>query len=47
MAEALSQASGLAGGQLPLMLGSKFGHRQPELEALAPAIMALRANRKA
>lgn len=45
MAEALSQASGLAGSQLPLVLSSKLGHRQPELEALAPAIMALRANR--
>lgn len=47
MSDALSQASGLAGGQLPLLLCSKLGHRQPELEALAPAIMALRANRKA
>lgn len=45
--EALSQASGLAGSQLPLVVSSKLGNRQPELEALAPAIMSLRANRAA
>lgn len=42
MTEALSLATGLGGGQLPQISASPLGNRQPELEALAPAIMELR-----
>lgn len=45
MTDALSQASGLGGGELPQIQASALGSRQPELEALAPAIMALRGAR--
>jgi predicted NBD/HSP70 family sugar kinase len=39
---ALAAASGLGGLELPQITTSQLGHRQPELEALAPAIAALR-----
>jgi|MTBAKSStandDraft_2_1061841.scaffolds.fasta_scaffold11553_3 Transcriptional regulator/sugar kinase len=39
---AAAAASGLGGLELPQFGASQFGHRQPELEALAPAISALR-----
>ncbi len=39
---AAAAASGLGGLELPQFTASQFGHRQPELEALAPAISALR-----
>lgn len=39
---ALSAASGLGGLELPQITASQLGHRQPELEALAPAVSALR-----
>ena len=39
---AAAAASGLGGLELPQFTASQFGHRQPELEALAPAVSALR-----
>lgn len=39
---AVATASGLGGLELPQFTASQFGHRQPELEALAPAVSALR-----
>lgn len=45
MVEALSQATGLGIGQLPKITASTLGVRQPELEALSPAIMGLRSSR--
>lgn len=43
MTEAIASSTGLGSGQLPKILASSLGARQPELEALAPAIIALRA----
>ncbi|MCK9246540.1 MAG: ROK family protein [Anaerolineaceae bacterium] len=43
MQEAIASSTGLGIGQLPKISASALGTRQPELEALAPAIMALRA----
>lgn len=45
---AAAAASGLGGLELPQFNASQFDHRQPELEALAPAVSAvrLRANRR-
>ena len=45
MTEALSQATGFGIGQLPKIISSTLGARQPELEALSPAISALRSSR--
>ncbi len=42
MREALVTATGLGRGQLPKIVASALGTRQPELEALAPSIIALR-----
>ena len=39
---AAAAASGLGGLELPQFRPSQFGHRQPELEALAPSVSALR-----
>lgn len=39
---ALAAASGLGAPELPQITASPLGHRQPELEALAPAVSALR-----
>ena len=39
---AAAAASGLGGLELPQFGASQFGHRQPELESLAPAVAALR-----
>ncbi len=39
---AVAAATGLGGLELPQIVASQFGHRQPELEALAPAVSALR-----
>lgn len=39
---AVAATSGLGGLELPQFTASQFGHRQPELEALAPAVSALR-----
>lgn len=39
---AVAAATGLGGLELPQIIASQFGHRQPELEALAPAVSALR-----
>ncbi len=39
---AAADASGLGGLELPQFSASAFAHRQPELEALAPAVSALR-----
>ena len=39
---AVAAASGLGSLELPQMTASQLGHRQPELEALAPAVSALR-----
>lgn len=39
---AAAESSGLGGLELPQFSASQFGHRQPELEALAPAVSALR-----
>lgn len=39
---AAAAATGLGGLELPQIIASQFGHRQPELEALAPAVSALR-----
>lgn len=39
---AMAAASGLGGLELPQIIASQLGHRQPELEALAPAVSALR-----
>ena len=41
--EAVTSASGLGGLELPQISASKLNHRQPELEALAPAVSALRS----
>lgn len=35
-------ATGLGSLELPQFIASQFGHRQPELEALAPAVAAIR-----
>ena len=43
MTEAIATSTGLGIGQLPNISTSALGTRQPELEALAPAIIALRA----
>ncbi len=43
MTEAVITSTGLGSGQLPNIRFSTFGSRQPELEALAPAIHALRS----
>lgn len=45
MTDSLSKASGLGVGLLPRISPSTLGARQPELEALAPAIFALRSSR--
>ena len=42
MTAAIARSTGLGTGQLPRIFPSSLGSRQPELEALAPAIMALR-----
>lgn len=39
---AAAAATGLGGLELPQIIASQIGHRQPELEALAPAVSALR-----
>ena len=39
---AATEASGLSDSELPRFSASQLGHRQPELEALAPAVSALR-----
>lgn len=38
----VASATGLGGLELPQISASQLGHRQPELEALAPAVSALR-----
>jgi len=43
MTETIVTTTGLGTGQLPNISPSALGARQPELEALAPAIMALRS----
>ncbi len=43
MSEAISNTTGLGSGQLPRIVASALGTRQPELEAIAPAIMAVRS----
>jgi len=42
MTEAIASSTGLSSAQLPRIFASALGTRQPELEALAPAIIALR-----
>ncbi len=42
MTDSLSLATGLGQGQLPEIISSGLHNRQPELEALAPAIFSLR-----
>lgn len=43
MSEAISSTTELGSGQLPCITESSLGLRQPELEAIAPAIIALRS----
>lgn len=42
MTEAIATSTGLSSAQLPRIFASTLGSRQPELEALAPSIIALR-----
>lgn len=42
MTEAIANSTGLGSAQLPKIFVSSLGTRQPELEALAPSIIALR-----
>jgi len=42
MTDAITTSTGLGSGQLPKIFASALGTRQPELEALAPSIFALR-----
>ena len=43
MTDAIANSTGLSSAQLPKIFASALGTRQPELEALAPSIIALRA----
>lgn len=43
MSDAIANSTGLSSAQLPKIFASTLGTRQPELEALAPSIIALRA----
>jgi len=42
MTETIANSTGLSNAQLPKIIASALGTREPELEALAPSIMALR-----